>query len=138
MSRAASVLAFISINSIFGQMKRRLPARLDAPSSETVKARSDLVRVISQAVRSWGLTQAVAAKRLGITQPRVNDLLRGRADKFSLDGLINLATRAELNVRLQASSLVVGAPDVGAPSLSENPTSAAIRSVPTNKDKRKQ
>ena len=55
---------------------------------------------IEQRVRSWGVTQAEAARRLGITQPRLNDLLRGRITNFSLDTLINLASQAGLTVRL--------------------------------------
>jgi predicted XRE-type DNA-binding protein len=38
---------------------------------------------------------------LGLTQPRLNDLMRGRIDKFSLDALVNAAGRAGLTVRLQ-------------------------------------
>ena len=53
-----------------------------------------------QRVRSWGVTQAEAARRLRITQPRLNDLLRGRITNFSLDTLINLAGQAGLTVRL--------------------------------------
>jgi predicted XRE-type DNA-binding protein len=49
--------------------------------------------------RRWlELTQVEAAKRLGVTQPRMNDLLRGRIDKFSLDALMILATTAGLTV----------------------------------------
>ena len=51
-------------------------------------------------VRGWKVTQAVAARRLGVTQPRLNDLLRGKIDRFSLDTLIDLATRAGLSVRI--------------------------------------
>lgn len=47
------------------------------------------------------LTQAEAAKRLGITQSRLNDLVRGRIDKFNLDSLMNLAARAGLWVRVK-------------------------------------
>lgn len=62
--------------------------------------RSNLLIAVEQRVRSWGVTQAEAAKRLGITQPRLNDLLRGRITNFSLDTLINLASQAGLSVRL--------------------------------------
>jgi predicted XRE-type DNA-binding protein len=37
------------------------------------------------------LTQAEAAERCGVTQPRINDLLRGRIARFSLDALVNIA-----------------------------------------------
>lgn len=46
-------------------------------------------------------TQAAKAEQLGITQPRLNDLLRGRIDKFSLDALVNLASLAGLRVDLR-------------------------------------
>lgn len=63
-----------------------------------MKARSGLMIAIQAAVAGWGLTQAEAAKRLGVTQPRMNDLLRGRIEKFSLDALLILATGAGLKV----------------------------------------
>jgi predicted XRE-type DNA-binding protein len=66
-----------------------------------MKARADIMHAIRDAVDGWTMTQAAAAKRLGITQPRLNDLLRGRLDKFSLDALINLAARAGLSVRVR-------------------------------------
>ena len=65
--------------------------------------RSDLLIAIQEAVTGWGLTQAAAAKRLAITQPRLNDLLRGRIGKFSLDALVGLATRAGLDLRIEIS-----------------------------------
>ncbi len=66
-----------------------------------MKARSDVMIAIREVVDKWNVTQAEAAKRLGITQPRLNDLVRGRLDKFSLDALMNLATRAGLTVRVK-------------------------------------
>lgn len=62
--------------------------------------RSSLLIAIEQQVRGWNVTQAEAARRFGITQPRLNDLLRGRITNFSLDTLINLAGQAGLTVRL--------------------------------------
>ena len=56
---------------------------------------------ISEAVASWGVTQTDAARRLGVTQPRLNDLVRGRVGKFSLDALVALAARAGLAVHLE-------------------------------------
>ena len=68
-----------------------------------MKARSGLMIAIQEAVAGWKLTQAEAAKRLGVTQPRLNDLLRGRIDKFSLDALMLLATAAGLTVEWRIS-----------------------------------
>ncbi len=71
-----------------------------AEEAENMKMRSRLLIAIEQKIRSWNVTQAEAAKRLGITQPRLNDLLRGRIIKFSMDTLINLAAKAGLAVEL--------------------------------------
>ncbi len=67
----------------------------------SMKARAQLMIAVRESVEAWGTTQAVAAKRLGLTQPRMNDLVRGRISKFSLDALMNLATRAGLAVRVE-------------------------------------
>jgi predicted XRE-type DNA-binding protein len=66
-----------------------------------MKARAEVMMAIRKMIDSWKATQTVAAKRLGITQPRLNDLLRGRIDKFSLDALVDIATRAGLSVRVK-------------------------------------
>lgn len=67
----------------------------------SMKARAETMIAIQETIARWDVTQATAAKRLGLTQPRMNDLLRGRINKFSLDALINLATRAGLAVRVK-------------------------------------
>jgi predicted XRE-type DNA-binding protein len=59
---------------------------------------SALAIAIRGAAEGWQLTQAEAAQRLGVTQPRLNDLPRGRLDRFSLDALVGLAERAGLSV----------------------------------------
>jgi predicted XRE-type DNA-binding protein len=74
------------------------PSRTAAAS---MKARAEMMNAIRERVAAWDVTQAAAAKRLGLTQPRMNDLLRGRINKFSLDALVDLATRAGLSVRVE-------------------------------------
>jgi predicted XRE-type DNA-binding protein len=71
-----------------------------AAAAASMKARARLMMAIRKAVDAWDTTQAIAAKRLGLTQPRMNDLLRGRINKFSLDALLDIATRAGLTVRV--------------------------------------
>jgi predicted XRE-type DNA-binding protein len=66
--------------------------------------RSNLLIAIEQRVRNWNVTQTEAAHRLGVTQPRLNDLLRGRIQNFSLDALVDLAARAGLSVRLDIAA----------------------------------
>jgi predicted XRE-type DNA-binding protein len=68
-----------------------------------MRIRSELMIAVQQAIGAWDVTQAEAAKRLGITQPRLNDLLRGRIQKFSLDALANLAGRADLDLRIEVT-----------------------------------
>jgi predicted XRE-type DNA-binding protein len=75
------------------------PTRAQAAS---MKARAEMMIAIRTAVEGWEVTQAVAAKRLDLIQPRMNDLIRGHINKFSLDALIDLATRAGLSVRVEA------------------------------------
>jgi predicted XRE-type DNA-binding protein len=73
----------------------------DTPAeAANMTMRSDLLIALRQQVQGWDVTQAEAARRLQITQPRLNDLLRGRIGNFSLDALINLAGRAGLTARL--------------------------------------
>jgi len=57
-----------------------------------LEARSILMIQIQSIVKDSGWTQAVAAKKCGVSQPRINDLMRGRIDKFSIDALVNMAT----------------------------------------------
>jgi predicted XRE-type DNA-binding protein len=66
-----------------------------------MRLRSELMTAVRETVEGWQLTQAQAAKRLRITQPRLNDLMRGRIGKFSLDALILLAERSGLSVRVE-------------------------------------
>jgi len=73
----------------------------DPEQAATMTMRSDVMAAINDTVRDWNTTQARAARRLGITQPRLNDLLRGKINKFSLDTLMTLATRAGLKVKIQ-------------------------------------
>lgn len=87
-----------------------------------LKARKDLALAIGAMIRSWNVTQMVAAEWLGITQPRINDLLRGRIDRFSVDALINLAPRAGVQVQLTTVSLHTSSPEIGTPTLTVNAT----------------
>jgi predicted XRE-type DNA-binding protein len=68
--------------------------------AENLKLRSELMLRIDEFYRKSGMTQADAAKALGLTQPRLNALLKGKIGLFSLDAFVNIATRAGLNVRL--------------------------------------
>ena len=66
-----------------------------------MRLRSELMAKIAGRVREWDITQKEAASRLGITQPRLNDLLNGRINKFSLDALVNLTGPAHFHLELE-------------------------------------
>ncbi|WP_019937269.1 helix-turn-helix domain-containing protein [Bordetella sp. FB-8] len=65
-----------------------------------LKLRADLMASLRETIEARGWTQAQAATVLGIGQPRVSDLVRGKWDKFSLDMLMALAVRAGMHPRL--------------------------------------
>lgn len=65
---------------------------------------SELMITLREHIEGWKATQVRTAKRLRITQPRLNDLLRGRIDEFSLDALVVFAERAGLEVCLRIGS----------------------------------
>ena len=70
-----------------------------------LQARADLMRQIAELLQAEGWKQVEAADRCGVTQPRINDLLRGRVSRFSLDALVNIATALgrRVNVELEAA-----------------------------------
>ena len=72
--------------------------------AEHLLVRADLMIRIEKALGSRALKQAQAAELLGITQPRVSDLLRGRVELFSADTLIDLLARLGIKVRVVAST----------------------------------
>ncbi len=77
-------------------------ALCDTPAeAANMTARSDLMRAITTHVKGWNLSQEEAAGRLGITRPRLSDLLRGKIDKFSLDALVNLTAAAGLHIEMR-------------------------------------
>jgi predicted XRE-type DNA-binding protein len=68
--------------------------------AEHLRVRADLLIQIQKALEARGLKQSEAAKLLGVTQPRVSDLLRGRLDLFSVDSLIDLLAKLGIRVRV--------------------------------------
>lgn len=74
----------------------------DTPAeAENMKLRSALMDAIEDAIKAKGWTQAEAAKALGVTQPRVSALMRGKISMFSLDSLINILTALGLKLDIQ-------------------------------------
>lgn len=71
--------------------------------AENMKLRSVLMIAIKDHIRRTGMSQAQAAELLGVTQPRVSDLVRGKIDLFGLDALVNMAALAGLRLHLQVA-----------------------------------
>lgn len=70
----------------------------DAEEAQNLKVRADLMIEVTKLIESRGLTQAAAARLLGVTQPRISDLVRGKIDRFSVDSLIEILGRAGATV----------------------------------------
>ncbi len=68
-----------------------------------LKIRSRLMIEISAYVKYAGLTQAEAAKRLGTTQPRLNDVLKGKIEKCTVDRLVNMLAAIGCEVSMKIS-----------------------------------
>ena len=68
-----------------------------------MKLRASLIHEIRNKVTDSGWTQSETAQQLGITQPRVSDLLRGKLSKFSLDALVNMLARLGSDVKLRVA-----------------------------------
>lgn len=78
----------------------------DTPEqAANLRARADLMRQIAAIIKANDWKQAEAAAHCGVTQPRINDLLRGRVSRFSLDALVNIATALgrRVHVELEAA-----------------------------------
>lgn len=75
----------------------------DPAEAEVMRLRAEVMIRTAQRLKEQGWTQAESARRLGITQPRVSRLIKGKVDDFSLDMLLTLATRAGLHAELRLS-----------------------------------
>jgi predicted XRE-type DNA-binding protein len=71
--------------------------------AERLSIQTGLALALEQEIKARKFTQAAAAKALGIRQPRVNDLLRRRYDRFSIDALVEYLSRLGVQVRIETS-----------------------------------
>ena len=71
--------------------------------AERLSIQSGLALALEREIVTQKWTQAEAARRIGISQPRVSDLLRGRLDRFSIDALIVYLVRVGVQVRIDTS-----------------------------------
>jgi predicted XRE-type DNA-binding protein len=77
-------------------------ALADSPEqAANLRARAESMQPIAATVEKARWTQTEPAQRCGITQPRMNDLLRTRVSRFSLDALVNIATAIGRRVHVE-------------------------------------
>jgi predicted XRE-type DNA-binding protein len=69
-----------------------------------LQMRADLMADLGKFISHKKLTQAAAAKIFGVSQSRVSDLITGKWEKFSLEMLITLATKAGMHVKLKIAA----------------------------------
>ncbi len=69
-----------------------------AAEAEHLRVRAELMVALDRLIKRRRLTQAQAAKLLGVSQPRVSDLVRGRFHRFSIDALVAMLARAGVKV----------------------------------------
>jgi predicted XRE-type DNA-binding protein len=77
----------------------------DEEEAAHLEVRSTLMFTIRKLIQYRELTQAKAVALLGVTQPRISDLVRGRIDLFSIDGLVDMLARAGIKVDVTVSPM---------------------------------
>jgi predicted XRE-type DNA-binding protein len=85
-------------------------ADLGLPDADKLKIKSGLVIEITQAIRKLGLTQQEAAKRMGITQPKVSAMMRGDFSNLSERKLMDCLNRLgyDIEIKVKPASQPVG------------------------------
>lgn len=76
----------------------------DTAEVHVMKLRTEVMIRTAQHLKERGWTQAEAARQLGITQPRVSRLIKGKVEDFSLDMLLTLAARVGLHTELRLTA----------------------------------
>ncbi len=93
------------LNMIRGSSNVFADLGFDAEEAQNLLLRSQTMMAIDGWYKASSMTQAKAAQALGITQPRLSQLLKGKIGEFSLDALVNMATRAGMRVGLTIKPL---------------------------------
>jgi len=77
-------------------------AIIDSPvERESLKLKSLLMMNIEKHIHEQGMTQQQAADKMGVTQPRISDLVRGKMDRFTIDMLVNMLSALGLHLDVQ-------------------------------------
>jgi predicted XRE-type DNA-binding protein len=114
----------------------------DTPQqAANLRLRAELMQRIDKWIERKGWTQREAAERCAITQPRMNDLLRGRLSRFSLDALVNIAAALGLRIEFKQAAWRMAAKKSSRPKRTSGtkpaePTSAVKVANPAKPKKR--
>ncbi len=68
--------------------------------SDKLTIKSCLMGEIDSYIKKKGITQDQAAKLMGVSRPRISDVIRGKIDKFTIDSLVDMLTKAGLHISL--------------------------------------
>jgi predicted XRE-type DNA-binding protein len=71
--------------------------------AESLRVRSELMAIARQLIEDRKFTQEMAAIVFGVTQPRISNLVRGKIDLFSVDGLIEMLSRAGVRIEIEVT-----------------------------------
>ena len=76
----------------------------DRKAAASLKIRADLMNEVIEKIRAQGYSQTHAAKILGVSQPRVSDLMNGRIKLFSTDSLVDMLDALDLKVEVKVTN----------------------------------
>lgn len=72
----------------------------DPAVADNLRIRAELMLKLRGYIEQGNLTQEEAARRMGVTQPRISDLIRGKIERFTIDMLVNMLARVGLQVEI--------------------------------------
>ena len=73
--------------------------------AEHLRIRSTLMVIVSELIKTRGLTQTQAAKLFGVSQPRISDLVRGKIGLFSIDTLVDMLASGGVRVEISVPQI---------------------------------
>ena len=100
MDREQNFIVAQGSNNIFDDLG------FDRSEAANLKIRADLMLALKEHIQSQGWTQEQAAEFFQETQPRISNLINGEISRFSVDKLINMLSRAGMEVKVEVLSIV--------------------------------
>jgi predicted XRE-type DNA-binding protein len=71
-----------------------------AVQSDKLAIKSYLMIQIESFIKNKGMTQAQASQLMNVSRPRISDIMRGKIDKFTIDALVDMLTKAGHRISL--------------------------------------